>query len=409
MATAAPPLEAHAGISNAEALQLNDELVDALMLLDYECRFCNSELKPLSRIFFTSPAQNTANQFKYFSRLVGWGLSLIRQEPNWDEYDDPNTIITNILVALKELGVPVNTVPGKLRQGYGDDICRVLHGLFNEILRLTNFKYLQPEFHDEGLADEAEVDSDAEIVSDVHDDIPGNVEDDDLMYQEQEVKPSDDDNSNDHEILHNNIDPTIWALEVERAVPKLKVQIPNDSNEWRTHLSQTRQYKQIIEQHFPDAKGQLGSLSKELNAALEKIRSKENFINTQFDHRALDYRQQQEELNQVQQQYAELNEVVMNYQIELKTIAEELENVKNEMENHSSTVTDTAPIVKMKEAFKKLRCDTRQLEVRIGVVNQTLTQASLIQGSLEHKAEKSTYLDLGTNEVTSEAECDLPA
>ena len=34
MAAAAPPAEAPAGANNAEALQLNDELVDTLMLLD---------------------------------------------------------------------------------------------------------------------------------------------------------------------------------------------------------------------------------------------------------------------------------------------------------------------------------------------------------------------------------------
>merc|ERR1712032_1165689 len=84
-------------------------------------------------------------------------------------------------------------------------------------------------------------------------------------------------------------------------------------------------------------------------------------------------------LQTVQQQYTELNEVVMNLQIELKSLAEELEVVKNDMEERSSTVTDTAPVVKMKDAFKRLRADTRQLEVRIGVVSHTLMQAKLRQ------------------------------
>merc|ERR1711920_1104118 len=75
----------------------------------------------------------------------------------------------------------------------------------------------------------------------------------------------------------------------------------------------------------------------------------------------------------------ELNEVVMNLQIELKNVQEELEVVKTEMEERSSTVTDTAPVVKMKDAFKRLRADTRQLEVRIGVVSHTLMQAKLRQ------------------------------
>jgi len=301
---AAAPAEAPAGANNAEALQLNDELVDTLMLLDYETRFCNKEMKPLSRIFFAYPAQNTAHQFKYMTQLVVWGLSLVRLQADWDEYDDPNTVITNMLVMLKDMGIQVNTVPGKLRQGYGDGVCMVLHGLFKEILRRSDFEYLQPQFPDEGLADEAEVDSDAEIHSDVADEVPGDGEEDDLMYQEDEVKkPEENSDDGDHAVLQNYIDPTVWQLEVERVVPKLKVTIPNDSKEWRTHLSQTRAYKQVIESQFPAAKAQLDKLSRELSGALERIRSKENFINTQFDHRALDYRQQQEELGQVQTQY----------------------------------------------------------------------------------------------------------
>merc|ERR1711920_837059 len=81
----------------------------------------------------------------------------------------------------------------------------------------------------------------------------------------------------------------------------------------------------------------------------------------------------------------ELNEVVMNLQIELKNAQEELEVVKTEMEERSSTVTDTAPIVKMKDSFKRLRADTRQLEVRIGVVSHTLMQAKLRQRPQEDR------------------------
>jgi len=380
MAAAPPPADAPpGGTNNCEALQLNDELVDTLMLLDYETRFCNKEMKPISRIYFAYPAPNPAHQFKFFTQLVVWGLSLLRLQADWDEYDDPNTVITNMLVILKDQGIPVNTVPGKLKQGCGEGVCLLLTTLFKEILRRTGFEYAQPTYPDEGLADEADVDSDAEINSVGEDEMPGDGEEDDLMYQEQQVKKDEENEEDDRGVMEAQIDPHVWQLEVERVTPKLKVQIPNDSKEWRTHLSQTRQYKKVIEDAFPACKGQLDKLSRELSGALERIRNKENFINTQFDHRALDYRTQQEELNQVQAQYAELNEIVMNYQIELKNVGEELEVVKGEMEERSTTVTDTAPIVKMKDAFKKLRSDTRQLEVRIGVVSHTLMQAKLRQ------------------------------
>jgi len=383
MAAAAPPADpAPVGTNNAEALWFNDELVDTLMLLDYETRFCNQELKPISRAFFAYPAANTAHQFKYFTQLVVWGLSLApgHAKADWDEYDDPNTVITSMLVILKDMGIQVNAVPAKLKQAHGESVCAVLHGLFKEVLRNTH-QWDLPKYPDEGLADEAEVDSDAEVHSVGEDEMPGaDGEEDDLMYQEDEVKkPEENSDDGEHQVIQNYIDPTVWRLEVERVVPRLKVTIPNDSKEWRTHLQQTRGYKQVIENQFPAAKAQLEKLSKELSGALSRIRDKENFINTQFDHRALDYRHQQEELTTVQTQYTGLNEVVMNLQIELKNLTEEMEIVKAEMEERSSTVTDTAPIVKMKDAFKKLRADTRQLEVRIGVVSHTLMQAKLRQ------------------------------
>eukprot|EP00440_Ansanella_granifera_P043490 gb/GFBE01047141.1/.p1 GENE.gb/GFBE01047141.1/~~gb/GFBE01047141.1/.p1 ORF type:complete len:406 (+),score=148.64 gb/GFBE01047141.1/:1-1218(+) len=385
------------GVYNAEALQLNDEIVDMLMLLDYESRFCTKELKPLARTFFAYQAQNPAHQFKYFTQLVVWALSLIKLQADWDEYDDPNTVITNMLVILKDAGVQVQAVPGKLKAGYGDSVCQVLNALLKEVLRRVGFEYGAPTYPDEGLADEADVDSDAEIQSVGEDEMPGDGEEDDLMYQENEVKKAADDDEDDHQVLQAKVDPKEWLLEVERVSSKLKITMPNDSKEWRTHLQQTKGYKQVIENQFPTSKAQLEKLGSQLSQALERIKGKEAFINSQFDQRALDYRQQQEELTQVQTQYTELNEVVMNLQIELKNVGEELEVVKNDMEEKSSTVTDTAPIVKMKDAFKRLRTDTRQLEVRIGVVSHTLMQAKLRQRPQEDQKHRGVYGDSRAN------------
>ena len=49
-------------------------------------------------------------------------------------------------------------------------------------------------------------------------------------------------------------------------------------------------------------------------------------------------------------QYALLSEVVVNLQQGLKGVTEELDEVKGEMEKRSAMVTDTAPIVKIKDA-----------------------------------------------------------
>merc|ERR550514_1035989 len=112
--------------------------------------------------------------------------------------------------------------------------------------------------------------------------MPGDGEEDDLMYQEEEVKNKDPDSDDEKGVLEANVDPKEWLLEVERVASKLKIQLPNDSKEWRTHLEQTRGYKQVIETQFPGAKAQLEKLSANLTNALDRIRSKEAFINNQF-------------------------------------------------------------------------------------------------------------------------------
>ena len=80
---------------------------------------------------------------------------------------------------------------------------------------------------------------------------------------------------------------------------------------------------------------------------------------------------------QVTAQHAALQESTLNLQIEYDAVVSELEEVKRGMESLSSSVTDTAPIVKIKDAFQKLRGETRGIEVKIGVLSHTLMQAKL--------------------------------
>eukprot|EP00913_Durusdinium_trenchii_P019963 g18762.t1 len=93
---APPPPPPQEGVLNTEALHLNDEIVDMCMLLDYENRFCTKELKPMPRTFFAYPAPNPAHQFKYFSQLVAFGLAFLNIKADWDEFDDPTTVMTSM-------------------------------------------------------------------------------------------------------------------------------------------------------------------------------------------------------------------------------------------------------------------------------------------------------------------------
>ncbi|KAG7246073.1 hypothetical protein CRUP_005146, partial [Coryphaenoides rupestris] len=58
-------------------------------------------------------------------------------------------------------------------------------------------------------------------------------------------------------------------------------------------------------------------------------------------------------------------------------VSEELEEVKQEMEEKGSSMSDGAPVVKIKQSLTKLRQEVVQMDIRIGVVEHTLLQAKL--------------------------------
>jgi len=117
----------------------------------------------------------------------------------------------------------------------------------------------------------------------------------------------------------------------------------------------------------------LQGLQRDLASLNERIKTKETFINSNFDLQ--DFASTQNELKKVTAQHTALSESLMNLQIDHKSVCEEVDEVKSKMESLSSTVTDTAPIVRIKDAFQKLRTETRKIEVKIGVLSHTLMQA----------------------------------
>ena len=49
-------------------------------------------------------------------------------------------------------------------------------------------------------------------------------------------------------------------------------------------------------------------------------------------------------------------------------ITEELEAIKSQMDEKGTTMTDNAPLVKIKQALTKIKNELIQMELRIGVV-----------------------------------------
>jgi estrogen-related receptor beta like 1 len=369
-------------INESEALTFNQEIVELLQLLDYETKFCDKELQPMPAMFFVYAAPNMAQQFKYFHQLTAWLLSLGGVQPTWKKYDNPNTICTNILVALKEFGVSADMSPQKLKQGYGEGVCQVLHELLRKVFAKMEaegqWSWGPPAWPDEALFDEADVDSDAEV-GEVEDMLANQgEEEEEMMYAELTDKGGKTD-QDDHWFVESKVDPREWQLELERVTPQLRVQVQGDSNEWRAHVSQAHHYSKQMAELLPSTSNQLQTLGQDLHSILQRVRTKEAYINTQFDSRAADFRGRSRELEEVTQKYNSLNESHMTQLEELRQSTDEYESLRGEMAACSQTVQDTAPLVKIKDALKRLKGDICQMDLRIGVVNHTLMQAKLRQ------------------------------
>ncbi|EHB13299.1 Intraflagellar transport protein 57-like protein [Heterocephalus glaber] len=66
----------------------------------------------------------------------------------------------------------------------------------------------------------------------------------------------------------------------------------------------------------------------------------------------------------------------------LAEVTEELEKVKQEMEEKGSSMTDGAPSVKIKQSLTKLKQETIQMDIRIGVVEHILLQSKLKKSNM---------------------------
>ena len=50
-----------------------------------------------------------------------------------DKYDDPNTSVNKLILALKVMGFPLDFPASKLKQGYGEAVCAALDFICDKV------------------------------------------------------------------------------------------------------------------------------------------------------------------------------------------------------------------------------------------------------------------------------------
>ena len=385
-----------------------ENVCEKLTLLNYETDFCSTGKPPwplLSLTYFAipSPTNNQNEQFFYFTSLTAWLLGKAgRNFPAPQQFDDPNATCTNILTELKALGFATPSyAPAKLKQGFGEAVCGVLEGLTDLVFERSGYKFQKPAYKEEpeiqvevvdeddpslgtaaGGADPTKIDDNVEADDE-------DVEEEAYITQATPTKPSatagpagrsaDDAGGagDDDTLIASNIDPEAWRQEVERVAPQLRVTTVADAKDWRSHIEQTHQYYKSIGASFPETKTALEKVAFGVEDSVEKLATREKYINHQFENLTSEYRAAREQLATVQEKYNINAEKLAEKTNELARISEQLEAVKTTMEERGETISDTSPLVKIKQAIKTLRAELQQMEVRIGVVGHTLMSKTI--------------------------------
>ncbi|XP_077368035.1 intraflagellar transport protein 57 homolog isoform X3 [Festucalex cinctus] len=346
---------------------LMEALVDKLKILN-----CDQELlekhnmKPLSRHYFVSSpylAANPGEQFYVFTIMAAWLINCAgRSFAGPQEDDEPAAVVANILAELRALGVKVDFPPSKLKSGSGEHVCFVLNALAEHALKRRGFSFQRPKYPTETAEEESVTDDHAELALDDPDRVAEEEDDDEdeenlvdlealtLQSTRKEVAAA---TTKPDEILRSTVDVAEWNLEVERVLPLLKVTIRTDN------------------------KGYLDKLEEDISRTLEKVSSREKYINKQLEGVIGEHRAAQAKLSEVRERYQHASGGVAQRTRLLAELSEELEKVKQEMEERGSSMSDGAAVVKIKQSAGKLKQETARMDVRAGVVAHMLLHAKL--------------------------------
>lgn len=83
------------------------------------------------------------------------------------------------------------------------------------------------------------------------------------------------------------------------------------------------------------------------------------------------------------------NEDVSKLNTELAEISEKLDDLKESFDSKDNGFNDTSPIVKLKAAFQNIKDEIHSLDMKIGVVSQSLVEARVTD---HNNSRKSAHL-----------------
>ncbi|KAI3389706.1 hypothetical protein SNEBB_008121 [Seison nebaliae] len=362
----------------------SEELYTKLRLLSYEKSYVSQwKQKPISKYYFTVRS-NSGEQFSSFTALSVWLIIQLGEEMEKpQEYDDPNAIIAKIVEYLRKIEITLPFGQQKLKTGSGEEVIFVLLTLATKVLEKIDFKIGEPVY-DETVADIDEGDKET-IATDADKEFEDVLEENnvEMFEMEQESVPNFATISpalgvtpatKPEAILTSTTNETDWMLEVERVLPKLKVIIENKQYDWRYHLEKLKNLSDSINKSLPEPKIYLDTLKHEIDKAFQKMSSREKYLNTHVEDQLNMFKSLKETLSELKENYKVRGVGIEERSQKLNLINDDLDQLKEELEEVGQNIIDGLPVVKIKKTLEELRNETGEMDLRIGVLEHELSK-----------------------------------
>eukprot|EP00796_Vickermania_ingenoplastis_P011350 gene11350-7862_t len=373
-------------------------IIDKLRLLNYESDFCQSvkpPFKPLTRFYFAGPSSidNPNTQFFYFTSLCSWLMGICGHNfapPG--QFDDPNATATTIIAELQTMNVSIgNVAPNRLKQGSGEGVTIILSALIDEALKRSGFKF--PAIDYSGLEKYDEMNDVAEGIED--EDAGGEIEDNVVIDSDDDeevfVRGADREKDNNGIPISSDINADEWNLEVEHVAPMLQVR-DDLVDDWRSRVESATVLLKAVEKMYPEVKSMLERMVGEMDKARDRIKKREHWHSNQANI---------------------ANQSVQQLTVELNQVSEILDQTKKDSEEREARLSDTTPLMQVKEAVVKVRNEIKQMELRIGILQHGVLHYIKIQ--IKNKETKNinegntqvSLFEYGENEIKQTAPADL--
>ena len=105
-------------------------------------------------------------------------------------------------------------------------------------------------------------------------------------------------------MLESNVaDADAWKLELERVIPRLKLAMKPDSRDWRSRLDLLWTYSTNVSDSIGSSQSHLQQMSVDIEKNMERIETREKYLNGQLSMLLNQFSKKQQELQQVEGNY----------------------------------------------------------------------------------------------------------